>query len=618
MIKIIFSALLVFGGIANAQTRNIVPRTDNAGNIGLSTLTWHGIYANKFYGNASSSTYAATTSSDTYWNNGVSSAVTAVGWGNHALGGYASQTNLTSTAAALSGHIALTGSAHGGIIPSSATGTYPLSISGNATTATTATTATNVTTNANLTGPITSVGNATAIVGPIPVSTIDLSTVTTHILTMIPSTATGSYPLSITGTVAQAGVNLSTVTSRFVTLETSTGVIDARFTGVRYSTDAIDTALINLATVTAHILTMIPSSATGSYPLSITGAVSQAGVNLSTVTANHVLKSGDTMSGPLTVSTLTVSSANGEFGVRVASNVYIVGYSSATTYYGDGSKLTGIVSGGTINSGSTTTWTGSNTWSSSTTFKNVTGLKTYIETASSDSVTGATFNVEWSSGSIYTLVLKANTTLTFSGAVSSQTLTILTQQDAVGTRLITWPTITWIPGVAPTLQTAANSIDAVTLYYNGSSYLGFYGYSTSTIAGFLLASTNTFTGGNVFIGTSTFSNTVTVAGASTFTSSVTIISSMSITGTAKLGTDGVAFASAGVCTSTNTLKINTTDTPFTCTGLPAAPVAVVCSGSTTGIAKSSNSCRASAAGTVNCLAGAVTDANTWYCMWMKP
>jgi hypothetical protein len=40
-------------------------------------------------------------------------------------------------------------------------------------------TAGHVTTNANLTGPITSVGNATTIVGPVPPAAVDLSTVTT-------------------------------------------------------------------------------------------------------------------------------------------------------------------------------------------------------------------------------------------------------------------------------------------------------------------------------------------------------------------------------------------------------------------------------------------------------
>ena len=56
MIKLIITALLVFSGISNATTRNIVPRADDEGNLGLSTITWHGVYASKFYGDGSSLT----------------------------------------------------------------------------------------------------------------------------------------------------------------------------------------------------------------------------------------------------------------------------------------------------------------------------------------------------------------------------------------------------------------------------------------------------------------------------------------------------------------------------------------------------------------------------------
>jgi hypothetical protein len=57
-----------------------------------------------------------------------------------------------------------------------------------------------VTTNANLTGPIVSVGNATTIVGPVPIATIDLSTVTTAIgLTVLKAGDTMTGPLTIAG-----------------------------------------------------------------------------------------------------------------------------------------------------------------------------------------------------------------------------------------------------------------------------------------------------------------------------------------------------------------------------------------------------------------------------------
>jgi hypothetical protein len=44
-------------------------------------------------------------------------------------------------------------------------------------------------------------------------------------------------------------------------------------------------------------------------------------------------------------------------------------------------------------------------------------------------------------------------------------------QDATGSRAVTWPaSVKWPSGTAPTLSTAANAIDIVTFYYDGTSY----------------------------------------------------------------------------------------------------------------------------------------------------
>jgi len=84
---------------------------------------------------------------------------------------------------------------------------------------------------------------------------------------------------------------------------------------------------------------------------------------------------------------ISSDSSAGFAGLRVSSNVYIVGYSSAARYYGDGSLLTGL-SASNINSGtltdallsanvalrhSTQTFTGSNTFSSTAAFTAVNG-----------------------------------------------------------------------------------------------------------------------------------------------------------------------------------------------------------------------------------------------------
>jgi hypothetical protein len=48
------------------------------------------------------------------------------------------------------------------------------------------------------------------------------------------------------------------------------------------------------------------------------------------------------------------------------------------------------------------------------------------------------------------------------------------KQGTGGSKTISWPTITWNKGSAPTLQTAAGSVDVVSVIYDGTNYFGTY------------------------------------------------------------------------------------------------------------------------------------------------
>jgi hypothetical protein len=49
-------------------------------------------------------------------------------------------------------------------------------------------------------------------------------------------------------------------------------------------------------------------------------------------------------------------------------------------------------------------------------------------------------------------------------------------QDGTGTRTVTWPAaFKWAGGAAPTLSTAASSVDIVSFYYNGTNYYANFG-----------------------------------------------------------------------------------------------------------------------------------------------
>lgn len=110
---------------------------------------------------------------------------------------------------------------------------------------------------------------------------------------------------------------------------------------------------------------------------------------------------------------------------------------------------------------------------SSLTVQGKIAMATYTETKSSAAIS-TTYDVSWSSGSVYWLSMNDNTTLTFSSAVEGQSLTLFIKQN-VGSKAITWPTISWPAGVAPTLTTTAGKIDIITLVYIGGVYYGFTG-----------------------------------------------------------------------------------------------------------------------------------------------
>lgn len=65
-------------------------------------------------------------------------------------------------------------------------------------------------------------------------------------------------------------------------------------------------------------------------------------------------------------------------------------------------------------------------------------------------------------------------TVSISNPVAGQTYRLKIKQDGTGNRTITnWPSGTlWPSGTPPNLSTAANSIDMVTLYYDGTNYFG--------------------------------------------------------------------------------------------------------------------------------------------------
>lgn len=99
-------------------------------------------------------------------------------------------------------------------------------------------------------------------------------------------------------------------------------------------------------------------------------------------------------------------------------------------------------------------------------------------------VLSATPTWNWALGATAELVLGISiTALTLSNPLDARFHFLKIKQDATGSRTITWPaSVDWGTAAAPTLSTAANKVDLITLYYDSSSakYYGTYslGYAS--------------------------------------------------------------------------------------------------------------------------------------------
>jgi hypothetical protein len=86
---------------------------------------------------------------------------------------------------------------------------------------------------------------------------------------------------------------------------------------------------------------------------------------------------------------------------------------------------------------------------------------------------GTTKTLDWKNSNKQKITLNGNCTFTFTAPSYAANLLLVLVQDATGSRTITWPaTVKWAEGTAPTLSTAANSIDIASFFYDGTNYYG--------------------------------------------------------------------------------------------------------------------------------------------------
>jgi hypothetical protein len=80
-----------------------------------------------------------------------------------------------------------------------------------------------------------------------------------------------------------------------------------------------------------------------------------------------------------------------------------------------------------------------------------------------------------SATSVSTIVLTENCTLTSPPPISGKSFTVVLEQDATGSRTVTWsPSVKWAGGVPPVLSTSGGSVDYFTFVCtDGVTWAGF-------------------------------------------------------------------------------------------------------------------------------------------------
>lgn len=95
----------------------------------------------------------------------------------------------------------------------------------------------------------------------------------------------------------------------------------------------------------------------------------------------------------------------------------------------------------------------------------------YVETPySANSSTAITLDL--ANGTVQIITLTGNATITMPTATSGKSFVMMLKQDGTGSRTVTWSTVKWAGGTAPTITSTASKQDIYSFFSDGSSWFG--------------------------------------------------------------------------------------------------------------------------------------------------
>ena len=75
-------------------------------------------------------------------------------------------------------------------------------------------------------------------------------------------------------------------------------------------------------------------------------------------------------------------------------------------------------------------------------------------------------------GTVQIITLTGNATITMPTAVSGKSFIMFLKQDATGSRTVTWSTVKWAGGTAPTITSTASRQDIYSFFSDGTNWYG--------------------------------------------------------------------------------------------------------------------------------------------------
>jgi len=86
--------------------------------------------------------------------------------------------------------------------------------------------------------------------------------------------------------------------------------------------------------------------------------------------------------------------------------------------------------------------------------------------------TSTAITVSLTNGTVQQLTLTGNATITMPAQGAGKSFIIMLKQDATGSRTVTWSTVVWGGGTAPTITSTASKQDIYSFFSDGTNWYG--------------------------------------------------------------------------------------------------------------------------------------------------